>query len=136
MSRYLLWGLFTCVLASQAASREIALSEILSTGGQKELQKVSSGRRFVDGKLQVESHGSAMEKLERRPDGSSNAILVDATNISDAVNATARVLAGFRSANTPVPADYKLSRTNWLVVYLGFAQSSPHELDRGKCVGR
>jgi hypothetical protein len=114
MSRHVFLGLIACVLTSQAASREIALSEVLSTGTQKGLQRVPSDRGLED----------AMRRLDLRHDGSSNALLVDAPNVSDAVNATARVLTGFRAADTPVPYG-KLSGINWLVVYLGSGHSSP-----------
>jgi hypothetical protein len=123
MSRYLFFGLITCVLASQAASREIPLSEIFSTGGQKGLQRVPPDTQIVDGK--VAGKVSATIELERRHDGSSNAFLVDAPKIGDAVNATARVLTGFRAADTPVPPLSILTGINWLVVYLGSGHSNP-----------
>jgi hypothetical protein len=82
-----------------ASAYEIAQSEIVATSNQDGLQYISSGRRYVDGKTIEEDYAPAMDKLLRSQVGASNALIVDATTINDAVKATARTMVGFRSAD-------------------------------------
>ena len=120
------WLFIAVVLtASQAAGGEIPLSEFVATVHQDGLQHIGSGRRSVDGKRVVEDYASAMQNLMQSRDGASNAVLVDAANIGDAVKATARIFSAWRPADKPaVPLNVE-SQNYWLAVYLGAGHSSP-----------
>ena len=129
MTRFILFVLLilavaAAAVASQTAGREIPLSDIVSTVRQEGLQYIGSGRRQVAGKVVEEDYASAMEEIMRSRGGASNAFLVDASTIGDAVKATARIVAGYRSADNPVPFS-NVSGSNWLVVYLGCGHSQP-----------
>jgi hypothetical protein len=58
--------------------------------------------------------------------GASNAFLVDAANLNDAIGATGRILLGSRAADIPASSELgPVSGSQWLVAFLGAAHSSP-----------
>jgi hypothetical protein len=126
MLRSLIFAVVTFATV-QAASREIPITDIVSTVGQEKLQHVDSGRQIVDGKTVEQDYAKAIEALERDRGGASSIFLVDAANLSDAIKATQRVLVGFRSADKPVPSFNVETGNNWLAVYLGCGHSNPRK---------
>ncbi len=111
------------VMAEEPADqkRTIPLSEIVTTGPQKDLRSIDD----VVGP--TEAYNSFMMRFRNAGDGSSNVFLVDAKKIRDALEASANVLFGSRSAETPASQDKpKPERgSHWLVVYLGSGPSNP-----------
>ncbi len=125
MLRFLIFAAITFATGRLAASREIPLAEVFSTVRQEGLQYVGSGRRIVDGKMVAQDYATAMDSLTRDRGGASNSFIVDASTIGDAIKATQRVLAGYRSADKPVPSFNVETGSYWLAVYLGCGQSEP-----------
>jgi hypothetical protein len=101
--------------------RTIPLSEIITTGPQKELQSIDN----VVG--QAEAYNGFMMRFRNVGDGGSNVFLVDANKLRDALDASSNVLFGSRSADTPAPVDKRNPEqgSHWLIAYLGSAPSNP-----------
>ena len=104
--------------------RRILLSEIVTTSPQKGLQPV---RDVLAKKGDAKTAEGYLNKLLTGTNGSSNAFLVDATNIFDALQASSTILIGSRSADIPGTVDTSQPRrgSHWLVVYLGTGPSNP-----------
>lgn len=102
-------------------ARTIPLTEIVTTSPQK-------GLRNIDDVLgPAEAYNTFMARFRNVTDGSSNAFLVDAIELRDALNASSRVLFGSRSADTPAPVNTPNAVRGrlWLVAYLGSGPSNP-----------
>jgi len=115
----------TFAAGCRAVSREIPLTDIVSTVRQEGLQRIDSGRRIVDGKTVEQDYAAALDALARVHSGASNAFIVDASIIGDAIKATKHILAGSRLADKPVPSLNVETGNNWLAVYLGCGHSEP-----------
>lgn len=104
----------------------IPLHSVVTTSGQNGLIGATAGYR--DGKP-VEEFGPLLRQIldANHFNGASNAFLVDAPSINDAMSASVGVLVGGRSALVPATLDMpNAPRGNhWLVVYLGVAGSGP-----------
>jgi len=101
--------------------RTIPLSEIITTGPQKDLQNIDS----VLG--QAEAYDGFMMRFRNVDDGSSNVFLVDAIKLRGALAASSNVLFGSRSADTPAPKERPNPErgSHWLIAYLGTGPSEP-----------
>jgi hypothetical protein len=101
--------------------RPISLSEIITIGPQKDLRSIDD----VVGP--EEAYNPFMMRFRNVDYGSSNVFLVDAIKFRDALGASANVLFGSRSADTPAAQDKpKPERgSHWLVAYLGSGPSNP-----------
>ena len=119
------WIVFILVIASasHAASREVSLSEIFTNQRQEGMQHVQEGRN-VSGEY-VEKFGSDLGEIISHGYGSSNAILVDANDIDEAVRASRHVLCGYRPADILNIVSTSKAKMRWLTVYLGVGHSSP-----------
>lgn len=104
--------------------RKISLSEIVTTSPQKGLQPV---RDVLAKKGDAQATEGYLSRILTGSNGSSNAFLVDATNIYDALQASSTILDGARSADTPAPVNTSQPTrgSHWLVAYLGTGPSSP-----------
>ena len=117
------------ILAANTAladeSREIPLSSMTTTSGQKGLQHTTAARG-ADGKY-IAKHGGYLDHINRASLGPSNIFMVDAPDIDEAVAASSSGFLGGRSADQPVPVNRPDPQrgTYWLVAYLGLAGSSP-----------
>jgi hypothetical protein len=130
---FLVFGLTTMLHLTSTAlavevggesGRSIPLSEILSTSPQKNV------RRIEDILSKDGNHQAASEYLRqilRCSNGSSNVFLVDSTTASDAIAASATILSGSHTADTPAVVDTPNPKRGsiWLVAYLGTGSSSP-----------
>ncbi len=136
ITRFMLLGtapilLFTQVFAADDAAnqkneqRSVSLSDIVTTSSQRPLQAV---RDVLQKKSSAQSANDYLRQLLASPNGCSNAFLVEAANIDDALSASFNVVIGSRSVDAPVWAD-TLQPTNignhWLVAYLGTGPSDP-----------
>jgi hypothetical protein len=126
MSR-LFYFAVVALVASQCIALDIPLSDVTSTLRYEGMKYIGSGRRSDGTKTVVEDYADAMSRLLASTGGASNVILVDANSINDAVKATARVLAGVRSADKPAISWNTVSGKHWLLVYLGCGHSNPHK---------
>jgi hypothetical protein len=88
-------------------------AKMMTTSDQEGMQRV--GELFQRANEQEFGHS-----------GASNAFLVDAANLNDAVGATGRILLGSRAADIPASNELgPVSGRQWLVAFLGAAHSSP-----------
>jgi hypothetical protein len=113
-------------IAAPSASPQLA--DMLTTSGQEGMQRVGEVfRRPSDEKENKVTSGYLEQVYEASRQGASNVFLVDATNLHDAVRASASIFAGSRSANTAVPVNTGRRKrgSHWLVAYLGTAHSDP-----------
>ena len=108
----------------KSEQRTIPLSEILTTSPQKGLQHLRDAWQRKNNEQGAEVF---LRQLHDVSNGSSNAFLVDATNMADALSASFSILAGSRSADTPAPVNTSNPKrgSHWLVAYLGTGPSNP-----------
>lgn len=105
-----------------------ALSDMLTTSGQQGMQQVGEVfRRAGNEKENEVTNGYLQQVYEASRQGASNVFLVDATNLHDAVRASASIFAGARSASTPAPVNTgrAIRGSHWIVIYLGTSHSDP-----------
>lgn len=106
----------------------IPLASILTTSPQEGMLQAREVFRGQSKNRKNVVTSRYLEKiLQGTKGGASNVFLVDATNVSDAVKASSRVIVGSRSANTsaPVNTPNPIRGNYWLVAYLGSGPSSP-----------
>ena len=113
-----------CWTANCTAEDTIPLTEVVAASSQDGLQHI---HEILQDKQENKSTLGYFKKIVERSPGASSVFLVDAESLPDAINASASVFAGSKSAATPVPASkQKAVRGNqWLVAYLGTAHSDP-----------
>lgn len=107
---------------------EIPLSSILTTSPQVGMVQVREAfPQTSDDRKNVFTKGYLQRLLHEAKGGASNAFLVDATDASDAIDASFRVLVASGGAEIPVPINKPdpLLGNHWLVVYLGSGPSNP-----------
>ncbi len=111
-------------IASTMETRSIPLSEIVTTSPQKGLRHIRDTRFETNNKWDPEVF---LQQIHNVSNGGSNAFIVDATNLYDALWASLDVLTGPRRVDAPVPVNRsKPERGNfWLVAYLGSGPSNP-----------
>ena len=107
-------------------SRSIELDWAYSTGPQEGFQRAYSAR-VVDGKLVDSEYGRDLREIQRWKGGASNAFLVEASTILEAMRGSRSVLVGYRSAERAVTVHPQVKKPGeyWLVIFLGIAHSSP-----------
>lgn len=107
---------------------EISMSSMLTTSPQEGMLQTRDAFPQQSGdRNNIVTNSYLRQILHETQGGASNAFLVDATDASDAVNASFRVLVGSGGAEIPVPVDKPdlLRGSLWLVVYLGSGPSNP-----------
>ncbi|RIK82768.1 MAG: hypothetical protein DCC67_06790 [Planctomycetota bacterium] len=111
-----------CNAQSSGESRamgEIPLSVVVTTSRQ-------DGLKYAREAL-AKDNPYLRQILENARGGASNAFLVDATTVDDAVRASAGVFVALRAADTPAPVNVTkpIRGSHWLVAYLGSGPSTP-----------
>lgn len=133
LSRGLTISLILAAIAGETASfagddvREIPLSEIITTSPQKGLLNVEDVLNQEQDDRRRKAATADLRRIKSSPNGASNVFLVEAGSICDAVSASAGILAGLRTADTPAltnSVNPSLGR-HWLVAYLGTGPSTP-----------
>jgi hypothetical protein len=110
------------------ASRAVPLTSVVTTGPQKGMERASNVFLLADGKRDNKAYHNYIEAIELGTDsGASNAFLVDATTVQDAIRASKRIILGSRSARTAAPVDGEraIRGKYWLVALLGIGPSGP-----------
>ena len=110
------------------ASRAVPLKSMVTTGPQKEMQQAANVFQLDNGKRDNKAYYNNIgEVMKGTRSGASNAFLVDATTVRDAIKASTRIILGSRAARTPAPVDKPepVRGSHWLVAYLGTGPSSP-----------
>jgi len=108
------------LLSTSAHAAELPLKSIYSTSPQDGMIRASHSMK---GGEYVATYGRSLERiLSANDSGASNAFLVDATTIDDAIQASSSVLLGMRAADSPVFERWR-SGNNWLVAFLGIGTS-------------
>jgi hypothetical protein len=104
----------------------ISLFDIVTTGPQQQLLPIKEAWE-KDGKQSPDVYRNAIRQIHSINNGASNAFLVDATTAQDCISASLSVLAGWHSADTPVPVNTTkpLRGSHWMVAYLGAGPSTP-----------
>ena len=76
---------------------------------------------MVDGKLVDSEYGRDFREIQRWKGGASNALLVEASTIVEAMRGSRSVLVGYRSAERAVKVHPPVKEPGeyWLVVFLG-----------------
>ena len=102
----------------------VPLTEILTTSGQEGLRDVSKefsakGIHAVQNKATKNLLDSI---LNAGPCGASSVFLVSASDVNEAIQASANVLAGSHSTDLPTPTK---DPGHWMVAYLGVGPGSP-----------
>jgi hypothetical protein len=122
--RFVITLVCLCFAANTSATDAIPLAKIVATSRQDGLLHVHEV--LQDDQENKSTLGYYRKIVERSP-GASSVFLVDAESLPDAINASASVFVGARSAATAVPVSkQKAVRGNqWLVAYLGTAHSDP-----------
>lgn len=107
--------------------QEIQLSTIVTTSPQKGLLNVENELKQEQDDRRRKAATADLRRINSSPNGASNIFLVEAGSICDAVSASAGILAGLRTADTPALTNSvspSLGR-HWLVAYLGTGPSTP-----------
>ncbi len=113
---------------SESSERIVPLSSVVTTGPQKGMEPANNVFRQEDGKRDNKAYYNYIGKIEQNThSGASNAFLIDATTVQDAVRASTRILLGSRAARTPAAVNtvHPIRGSHWLVAYLGTGPSDP-----------
>lgn len=112
-------------LGQPMRSRSIPFEHVYSNGPQLGFNRVSQGR-VVDDKIVQEDYGHDLRTLFKEAGrGPSNAFLVDADSIKDAMRGSLRVMVGGAAADKAVKSVAVRSGEYWLVAFLGCGHSGP-----------
>lgn len=109
----------------------VPLAHMVTTSGQEGMQQVNEVLRRAnaekENKITNRYLGQIHEGFGRS--GASNAFLVDATNLHDAIRASAGIYAGSRSASTPaaINQSHPVRGSHWLIASLACLIAAPYD---------
>ena len=112
---------------SRTHAEDIPLEKIVTTSPQAKMRQFDEVFANANDQTDSEAAQQYLRPFQSATAGPSNALLVDAVNARDAIEASKTVFFGGRSADTPAPTNQPNPKRGeyWLAVYLGIGPSAP-----------